>query len=342
MRVRATVARCASYAAVGAVTVAAVWHAFGTRASAPLVVASAEPAARTAASRAATASVPASAAALPASLAGSHAPRLPLDARGRLAKQRAVRDFFDYFLLAEHDLDAAALDAQVARAIAAQLDGTDAQHDALDVWQRYRAYRAALGQQRERGGVGDGRDDPDALAALLDRRAALASRTLGDWCAAFFDEEWQQQRDRIERLRIVRDPALTDAQKRDRLAALDALRPAALRDADARRQRQRDALDAVARLERARGDADTRRAQAAATLAPDVAARVVRLRDDDDAWRARYRDYAAERDRIDAQPLPREARDAQLAQWRQRAFANPAEAMRAAALDAGRDAAAAQ
>ncbi|MDN7965611.1 hypothetical protein QZM92_26900, partial [Burkholderia multivorans] len=37
-------------------------------------------------------------------------------------------------------------------------------------------------------GVGDGRDDPDALAALLDRRAALASRTLGDWCAAFFDE----------------------------------------------------------------------------------------------------------------------------------------------------------
>ncbi|MBU9474925.1 lipase chaperone, partial [Burkholderia multivorans] len=70
MRVRATVARCASYAAVGAVTVAAVWHAFGTRASAPLVVASAEPAARTAASRAATASVPASAAALPAWGAG--------------------------------------------------------------------------------------------------------------------------------------------------------------------------------------------------------------------------------------------------------------------------------
>ncbi|PRF52351.1 lipase secretion chaperone [Burkholderia multivorans] len=342
MRVRATVARCASYAAVGAVTVAAVWHAFGTRASAPLVAASAEPAARTAASRAATASEPASAAALPASLAGSRAPRLPLDARGRLAKQRAVRDFFDYFLLAEHDLDAAALDAQVTRAIAAQLDGTDAEHDALDVWQRYRAYRTALGQQRERGGVGDGRDNPDALAALLDRRAALASRMLGDWCAAFFDEEWRQQRDRIERLRIVRDPALTDAQKRDRLAALDALRPAALRDADARLQRQRDALDAVARLERARGDADTLRAQAAATLAPDVAARVVKLRDDDDAWRARYRDYAAERDRIDAQSLPREARDAQLAQWRQRAFANPAEAMRAAALDAGRDAAAAQ
>ncbi|MEK7988909.1 lipase chaperone, partial [Burkholderia contaminans] len=53
--------------------------------------------------------------ALPASLAGSRAPRLPLGPDGHLAKAHAVRDFFDYFLLAQHDLTPAALDALVAR-----------------------------------------------------------------------------------------------------------------------------------------------------------------------------------------------------------------------------------
>ncbi|NTX31935.1 lipase chaperone, partial [Burkholderia pyrrocinia] len=72
-----------------------------------------------------------------------------------------------------------------------------------------------------------------------------------------------------------------------------------------------------------------------AALGPDVATRVVRMRQDDDAWQARYRDYAAERDRIDAQRLAPDARAAQVAQVRQRYFADPADASRAAALDAG-------
>src|SRR5690349_12901704 len=61
---------------------------------------------------------------LPSPLAGSSAPRLPLDAGGHLAKSRAVRDFFDYCLSARSDLSATALDALVVREIAAQLDGT--------------------------------------------------------------------------------------------------------------------------------------------------------------------------------------------------------------------------
>ncbi|MET5115747.1 lipase chaperone, partial [Burkholderia pseudomallei] len=77
---------------------------------------------------------------LPASLAGASAPRLPLDAHGHLAKARAVRDFCDYCLSAQSELSAQALDAHVTREIAAQLDGTLAQGEALDDWKRYRAY----------------------------------------------------------------------------------------------------------------------------------------------------------------------------------------------------------
>ena len=57
---------------------------------------------------------------------------LPLEDGGRLARSRAVRDFFDYFLTAQHEVEAHALDAMVRREIAAQLDGTAAQGEALD------------------------------------------------------------------------------------------------------------------------------------------------------------------------------------------------------------------
>ena len=90
------------------------------------------------------AAVPASAG-LPPSLAGSSAPRLPLDAGGHLAKSHAVRDFFDYCLTAQSDLSAPALDAFVVREIAAQLDGTVAQVEALlpRVWEVAEAIMAA-------------------------------------------------------------------------------------------------------------------------------------------------------------------------------------------------------
>ncbi|WP_322026431.1 lipase secretion chaperone [Burkholderia sp. BCC1977] len=324
--------RAGLYGATGVIAVAAVWHAFAPQA-ASTTAAGAAPPGHAASSGAAVPQpgLAASAAALPASLAGSRAPRLPVGPDGRLAKVHAVPEFFDYFLLAQHDLTPAALDALVVHEIDAQPIGAAARRDALDLWPRYRACIAAFDTQPGATHAGTG-FDPDAIAGELERRAALARRWLGDWSTPFFDAAFRRQRDDLDRIRIARDPTLGDAQKRERLAALDQALPPGERDARERAARQRDAIATLARLDGQRAAPDALRAQ----LGAEVAARVERMQQDDDAWQARYRDYAAERDRLDAQPLAPDARDAQLAHWRQREFPDPADALRAASLDAGR------
>jgi lipase chaperone LimK len=333
MRARSMLRQGALYGAIGAIAIATVWHVVGgSKRAAPASGARNAPGAVPAG--VAAKAILASATVVPPSLAGTRAPRLPVDAKSHLARVRAVRDFFDYFLLAQGEVRAPVLDVLVVREIAAQLDGTVAQREALDVWQRYRAYLAALAELPDTAATAGIHFDPAVVSASLDRRDALASRTLGDWSAPFFGAEQQRQRDDLERLRIVCDPTLTDAQKRARLDALDQSMSSDRRDETARRQRQRDAVATVARLERAGDATGGLQAQAVAALGPEVAARVVQMRQDDEAWQARYRGYAAERDQIDAQRLAPDARDAQVAQLRQRYFANSADASRAAALDA--------
>ncbi|MCA3860729.1 MAG: lipase secretion chaperone [Burkholderia sp.] len=327
--------RAAIYGVVGLAAVAGVamwssggWHrGTGAAGDAPDVaavggVAAAPP----------QAAVPASAG-LPPSLAGSSAPRLPLDAGGHLAKSRAVRDFFDYCLTAQSDLSAAALDAFVVREIAAQLDGTVAQVEALDVWHRYRAYLDALAKLRDAGAVD--KSDLGALQLGLDQRASIAYRTIGDWSQPFFGaEQWRQRYD-LARLKITQDRSLTDAQKAERLAALEQQMPADERAAQARVDRQRAAIDQIAQLQKSGATPDAMRAQLTQTLGPEAAARVAQMQQDDATWQSRYADYAAQRAQIASAGLSPQDRDAQIAALRQRVFTKPGEAVRAASLDRG-------
>ncbi|WGS46756.1 lipase secretion chaperone [Burkholderia sp. JSH-S8] len=281
----------------------------------------------------------AASAGLPSSLAGSSAPRLPLDPSGHLAKARAVRDFFDYCLSAQSDLSTAALDALVAREVAAQLDGTVAQVEALDVWHRYRTYLAELAKLPAAGGVAD-KSDIGAVELALDQRASIARRALGEWNEPFFGaEQWRQRYD-LARLKIAQDRTLTDAQKAERLAALDQQLPP---DARAERQRvaqQQAAIAQIAQLQKSGATPDAMRAQLTQTLGPEVAERVARMQQDDDAWQRRYADYAAQRAQIVALGLTPQERDAEIAALRQRVFTKPGDAVRAASLDRGAAAAA--
>ncbi|AWV03544.1 lipase secretion chaperone [Burkholderia sp. JP2-270] len=274
---------------------------------------------------------------LPSSLAGSSAPRLPLDAGGHLAKVRAVRDFFDYCLTAQSDLSAVALDALVVREIAAQLDATAAQADALDVWRRYRAYLDALAKLRDAGAVD--KSDLGALQLALDQRASIAYRTLGDWSQPFFGaEQWRQRYD-LARLKVAQDRTLTDAQKAERLAALEQQMPADERAAQQRVDRQRAAIDQIAQLQKSGATPDAMRAQLTQTLGPEAAARVAQMQQDDASWQSRYADYAAQRAQIESAGLSPKNRDAQIAALQQRVFTKPGEAVRAASLDRGAGAA---
>lgn len=282
---------------------------------------------------------------LPASLAGSAPPRLPLDAHGHLRKARGVRDFFDYFMAAQNEIAAGALDVLVRKAIAAQLDAMPAQSEALELWRRYTSYRQALGHLEQLSAgtlVGSASSTSgaseaiDAMQSVLDERVSLASRTLGaDWSEAFFGADWQRAHYMIERLRIIRDSALTDAQKTARLQALDDSLPPEARAALGAEQRARETVDVVAKLRQEGMTVDQLRAKATQALGPQAAERIVRMRRDDDAWRAKYADYAAQRAGIDAMGLMPADRDAQVEQLRRRIFANPAQALRAASLDHG-------
>ncbi|CRY45560.1 lipase secretion chaperone [Burkholderia pseudomallei] len=328
--------RVALYCVAGAVAAGAVWYVVGAPAKrdAGASPASPELAASAPVAVAARADAGSAASGLPASLAGSSAPRLPLDAHGHLAKARAVRDFFDYCLSAQSELSAQALDALVTREIAAQLDGTLAQGEALDVWKRYRAYLDQLAQLPDGGAPGN-KLDLAALQLALDQRASIASRALGDWAEPFFGAEQQRQRYDLARLRIVRDASLTDAQKAARLAALEQQLPLDQRAEQAREKQQNDTVARIAQLQKSGASPDEMRAQLAQSLGPEAAERVAKMQQANDAWRAKYDEYAAQRAQIDAQHLSPQDRDTQIAQLRQRYFTQPGEALRAASLDRG-------
>lgn len=273
--------------------------------------------------------------ALPTSLDGSSPPRLPLDAGGRLAHTRAVRDFFDYFLSAQSEMSAAALDALVRRQIAAQLDSTAANDEAVAVWQRYTSYLTALDPLPRAASAPGSKPDLDAIQLALDQRDALSTRIMGEWSKPFFGAELQRQRTDLARLRITSDPTLTEAEKAARLATLDAALPPQERAARERVRQQQASVEAIAQLQKQGASLDAMRAQIAQTLGPEAAERVVQMQKDDDAWHARYADYASQREQIDKLGLSAQERDAQVAQLRRQFFANPSDAMRAASLDRG-------
>lgn len=278
--------------------------------------------------------------ALPASLEGSSPPHLPTDGHGHLARTRAVRDFFDYFLTTQNEISAATLDALVRRHVAAQLDGTPAADEAVAVWQRYNAYLMALAQVPQNSPAqgqsqSGAKLDLDALQLSLDQRDALGTRLMGEWNEPFFGAESQQQHTDLARLRVASDGSLSAAQKAARLTALDAALPPETRAAHERARQQQAALDAIGQAQKQGGSLDTMRAQITQTLGPEAAQRVVQLQQADDAWQARYADYSSQRAQIDKQDLPRQQRDAQIAQLRQQFFTNPGDAMRAASLDRG-------
>lgn len=279
------------------------------------------------------------AATLPVSLAGSTPPRLPIDEHGHLRKARAVRDFFDYFLTAQSEMPPKALDALVRKEIAAQRDGTAAQLEALDVWQRYASYRKTLGSLETlsapatAGGTTQ-TSDLDAMQASLDERASVAARVLGvEWSEAFFGPEWRHARDMIERWRVQRDSTLTDAQKTARLQALEESLPPEERAALQKNERAQAQVHTIAELQQQEMTIDQLRAKATQAFGPQAAERIVKMRQDDDAWHAKYADYAAQRARIEAMGLSAADRAAQIAQLRRSVFTDPAQALRAASLD---------
>ncbi len=168
---------------------------------------------------------------------------------------------------------------------------------------------------------------------VLDQRASLAVRTLGDWSEPFSGAEQQRQRYDLERFKIVDDQALTDEQKKKRLVALEQKLPSKVQEERIKIQQQRDAVVKIIQLQKDEVTPDGIRLQVVGLLGPEVAYRVAEMRRQDEIWQEKYKHYAAQRAQIEAQQLEPKEYDVHVENLRQRIFTKPGEVLRAASLD---------
>lgn len=271
----------------------------------------------------------------PPSLAGTDIPALPVDAGGHLAHTRQVREFFDYYLTAQHETAPSTLDLMVKDSIATQLGHKPAAVEAVNLWQRYRAYLAAIAQLPAPPGQPGKGPDIEAITQSLNQRMRLADHYLGQggWSDVFFGDPLKLQRNDLERLRIHADTSLTAPEKVERLAQLDAQLPPDERVLRKRSQQQDAAITRVMALQAQGASVDDIRHQVAQTMGPEAADRAVQMEQTRQAWQARYAQYAEQRAQIDQQSLPSAQHDALIAQLRQRFFTSTSELTRAAAFD---------
>jgi lipase chaperone LimK len=262
-------------------------------------------------------------------------PRLPLDKQGHLQRTREVRDFFDYFLTAQSELSPQALDAQVRKALDAQLGDMPARAEAANVWERYKAYRAALAQLKSNAATpGSAQYDPVTLRQSLDERAIMAASALGEWVEPFFGRDLDRQRYSLARMQIERDNSLSDGEKSSRLQALeDMLSPEQRNEAVSARQ-QAASLDTLVRLSAQSGPDDSAATQQVAQqMGQETAARFVSTKANERAWQDKYANYTKERDAIRAQYADQNDRQAQIDRLRNQYFPASGDALRASSLD---------
>ena len=269
---------------------------------------------------------------LPSHLQGTSAPPLPLDGGGRLLRVRAVRDFYDYFLIAQNQLQPAALDGLVNAAIRAQLNGKPAAAEAAQLWQRYRDYLAALEKLSGNGTQvpTESSMDLDAISRTLDQQAQLAAQYLGEWQTAFFGDELNQQRFALAKVRIDSDNSLSAAEKARRKLALEQSLPAAERQALERSRREEASIQGLQQALQ-QGDSPEKMQALAQQLGPEVAASAQQFAQQEREWKSRYQQYAEQAAQLKTQQLAPQDRVQLLAQLRRQLFASPGDALRAEA-----------
>lgn len=279
---------------------------------------------------------------VPASLVGTRPPSVMLDAQGNLLVDLRVRDLFDYFLSAmgEESLDA------ISRRLAAHLQAELPPAAAERAWRLFADYLAyhdaldtltnALSTQNDMAS-----DKPAGLLARLDSMMALRRAHLGPEVAdAFFAAEEAYDRDALLRMELDGNAALTPEEKLREHARLDAaLSPEIL--AVRRESGGMAELSRAVEFLRLQGaDEDDIQALRENALGTEAAGRLAALDREEAAWNERYKNYAIQRDAINAAALADADRQHEIDALRERIF-DARERQRVAALDriaAGRDA----
>lgn len=274
----------------------------------------------------------ASRAPLPASLAGTRVDgSFTLDAGGHFVPDRNALRLFDYFFSANGEESLEILRGRILlHAIGAGLPER-AVAEIATVLDRYIAYREAARSALASGGGGSA-----DLAARVAEMRALQVATLGPELArAFYGDDTELAEIDMRRLAVLRDPALTTAERQRALAAIDAGLPPEIRDARTAASKPADLHLRVEALRAAGGSSAEIAAARRSEYGAGAAERLALLDGQRAQWSERLTRYRSEAQALRSShggadsPAYREALEA----LRQRRFSS-AELLRVRALDA--------
>lgn len=243
-------------------------------------------------------------------------------AGGQVQPDRALRRLFDWYLALSGELAPADIRTLLAADLADR-HGDAIAAEVLALFERY------LDLQRAAATLDPRLDDHARLARLH----ALRRHWFGDAAEAMFGEEEADLARTLDRMALLSDPGLSDTERAALAAELDATQPATVRAAREaatvatladEQSRQFDALGT---------DPATRHEERADLFGETAANRLAALDAERATWDGRVSDYLRERDALRNSALDPATRDAQLAQLRERSFAEH-ELRRIDALDA--------
>ncbi|MBN3002975.1 hypothetical protein JW897_04420 [Chromobacterium alkanivorans] len=246
------------------------------------------------------------------SLRGTQADgRARVEANGALRVDAELRRLFDYQLAALGERDLPATRKAVEQALSAQLSGT-ALKQALDLFDRYVAYRRALSEGKAAGGV----------AERLQQMRALRLQFLsaGEVAGLFGDEDVYDDFT-VKRLRIAAVVGLSAEQKAARLKALEAGLPAELRAARLEPVKHLSLAEAEEALRKKGGGEQELYALRAGMVGQAAADRLSQLDREQAQWQSRVEAYRLEARRLQtAAGLDAAQRRQALAGWRAQRF----------------------
>lgn len=246
------------------------------------------------------------------------------DAAGHLVVGPEILRLFDYYLSASGEMSESAIRARVEAAVARHLGDRPSAKKAMDLFDRYLAYRRDAGRMSAAG---------DDLGQRLDALKKLRREHFGADADALFGDEERAVEASIQKRKAILDGSLSPEEREARLAAADAELPESVRAAhEAATRPLREAADEDAMRAAGATDAEIR-AHRVATAGEEAADRLEELDRRRAAWKARLDAFRKARASIVAAESDPARRKAAIDRLLEQSF-NEMERIRVEAADA--------
>lgn len=274
---------------------------------------------------------------LPSSLRGTEVDGgFRVDEEGNLIVEIGIKRYFDYFMATVGEESLAEITARIHHSISTQLQ-EPAKSQALAILQDYLSYKTALYELEQQYGEFNPMSFSESqipqlterLDAMFNARRAHMSESVVD---AFFAEEEAIDRYTLERLTVMHDSALSEAEKANKMAQLEQMLPEHVREQRAEAtQYQRYAIEEAKLKSNNASPAEIHQLRAQ-EFGEEGAARLAALDEKRAVWNRRLQQYRAEKLQLEKSGLSEQDLGPQINELRARHFSE-IEIRRVKALD---------